>query len=1280
MDLVCVVADGQIEATISTLLDRPRALGIRPITKEIVRHPNSDPGCYEKSTDILRGFRKDADHALIILDHAWKGAPSTSGTELESLIEDKLDREGVKGWAVPVVIEPELEAWVFSASPHVDRILGWRGRKPGLRRALEDRNLWMSGDSKPADPKTALEWAAREAGKRRATPIYRELARRVSTRGCQDRAFLRLKGLLQGWFPPDSSFGGTPAADDPAGDGANNAGHSVKNSKKLIEVALPLDAINAASVREKSIRHGHPSTLHLWWARRPLAAARAVIFSQMVDDPSAHPDRFPTEKAQARERERLFGIIEKLVKWENTNDEKVLEQARDEIRESWLRTCIENAGHPRAAELFDPDRLPAFHDPFAGGGALPLEAQRLGLEAHASDLNPVAVLINKAMIEIPPRFAGRAPVNPDAQAELARGGRWNGKGAQGLAEDVRYYGQWMRGEAEKRIGHLYPKIEVTAAMAAERPDLQRYVGRKLTVIAWLWARTVKSPNPAFAHVDVPLASTFMLSTKKGKEAYVEPVIECGGYRFTVKDGAPESGASEAGVPDTGASEAGIPEAGIPRNDAPESGVPEDGVPGNAGVPPPSSSFPRKRESMRPENGVSREGTGVLPAQGTKLGRGANFRCLMSDAPIPGDYIKAEGRAGRMGARLMAIVAEGDRSRVYLAPTPEQEEYARKAKPEWRPEGDVPTRLTGGTCVPYGLTTWGDLFTPRQLAALTTFSDLVQEAIARIKQDVLETRAGRPLEENASVPPAFPRDDLPLRDGGTGATAYAEAVALYLAFALSKLADRGSTICTWFTERDSTRNTFARQSIPMTWDYAELNTLLTGTGSFLGAVDWTSESIGAVAVRYDSPVGSATQADAGNQLLSSDGVVSTDPPYYDNIAYADLSDFFYVWLRRSLRSISPDLFATLAVPKAEELVASPHRHGGKDEAETFFLDGMTRAMQRLAEQTHPAFPVTIYYAFKQSERKGGAGVSSTGWETFLGAVIRSGFAITGTWPMRTELGNRMIGKDANALASSIVLVCRRRSPDTPPTSRRDFLAALRSELPPALADLQKSNIAPVDLAQAAIGPGMALYTRYARVLEADGSPMPVRSALVEINRMLDETLARQEGDLDPDTRFCVAWYEQYGLGERAYGEAEVLFSAKNTSFEGLQRAGVVVGGKGKVRLRRRDELDPDWNPATDRRITDWEGAQHLTRSLTAERGGGVGEAARLVLGMGAERAEKARALAYRLYSLAERKRWADEAHAYNILVTSWPQIQTEAARLAAGVPQQTGFGFPAGEVS
>ena len=1194
MDLVCLVADKQMKAAVSTLLDRHNELGIRLITKAVLQHPHHDPGCYHNPTEILRGYRQRAEHALIILDLDWDGVPAASGAELESLIEDKLDCAGMKGWAVPVVIEPELEAWVFNASPEVERVLGWKGQRAALREALEKQGLWTPGTPKPIDPKTALEWLLGKTGKSRSSSLFRELARKVNTKGCRDRGFRRMKQLLRGWFPPNSSARNMVRNDIPSGDGVYIVRHRVKTRKKLIEVALPLDAINAASVREKSIRHGHPSTLHLWWARRPLAAARAVIFSQMVDDPSAHPDRFPTEQAQTQERERLFGIIEKLVKWENTNDAKVLAQAREEIRESWLRTCIDNADHPRAAALFDPDRLPAFHDPFAGGGALPLEAQRLGLEAHASDLNPVAVLINKAMIEIPPRFAGRPPVNPDAQAEFARGARWNGKGAQGLAEDVRYYGRWMRDEAEKRIGHLYPKIEVTEAMAEDRPDLKGYVGRKLTVIAWLWARTVKSPNPAFAQVDVPLASTFMLSTKKGKEAYVEPVIEAGGYRFTVKTGAP----------------------------------------GNAGVP---------------------------PVQGTKLGRGAHFRCLMSDAPIPGDYIKAEGQADRMSAKLMAVVAEGNRERIYLPPTPIMESVAWKAKPEWKPEVKISGSSQYLGIKPYGMERFDQLFTSRQLVSLTIFSNLVSEICIQIKSSALAS--------------GFSDDDTPLASGGEAARAYAEAMMVYLGCGLSKIANIGSSIASWMNDRGAFRETFARQAIPIVWDYAESNPFTNGGGSFIIALSKISMVLNGFST---VELAQATQNDAMTQILTKDKIVSTDPPYYDNVPYADLSDFFYVWLRRMLRPVFPDLFSTLVVPKTEELIAAPYRHGSRERAEKFFLGGMREAISRLAEQVHPAFPVTVYYAFKQAEAKSDGGTASTGWETFLEAVIKAGFSISGTWPVRTEGAGRIRAKDANALASSIVLVCRRRPPDTPATSRRDFLAALRSELPPALAELQKSNIAPVDFAQAAIGPGMAIFTRSARVLEADGSPMSVRSALVEINRTLDETLARQEGDLDPDTRFCVAWYEQYGAGERPYGEAEVLFSAKNTSFEGLQRAGVVVGGKGKVRLRRRDELDPDWNPATDRRLTDWEGAQHLTRSLTAERGGGVAEAARLVLGMGAERADKARALAYRLYSLAERKRWTEEAHAYNILVTSWPQIQTEAARLAAGVPEQTGFGFSGGE--
>ena len=792
--------------------------------------------------------------------------------------------------------------------------------------------------------------------------------------------------------------------------------------KKLIEVALPLDAINEAAAREKSIRHGHPSTLHLWWARRPLAAARAVIFAQMVDDPSARPDLFRTEADQDKERERLFRLIEELVQWENTTDERVLQQARDEIWASWRRTCADNADHPRAAELFDPDVLPAFHDPFAGGGALPLEAQRLGLEAHASDLNPVAVLINKAMIEIPPKFAGQVPVNPASREEKGLIERaW--KGAQGLAEDVRYYGQWMRDEAERRIGHLYPQVEIAEEMVRERPDLKRYKGRKLTVIAWLWARTVKSPNPAFADVDVPLASTFMLSTKKGKEAYVEPVIEGRGYRFAVKVGTPE---------DVDAAK-----------------------------------------------------------RGTKAGgSGSPFLCLMSGTPMPFNYLRSEAKSGRMGARLMAVVAEGDRGRVYLTPTSEHEAIAEEAEPKWTPDTNWPERALGFRVQEYGMNKWRDLFTPRQLVALTTFSDLVAEAMERVKRDAA----------NAGLP----NDGRPLRDGGTGAMAYAEAVGVYLAFVLSKLADRGSTICTWFTERDSTRNTFARQSIPMTWDYAELNMLLGGTDSFLGAVQWTAESIDGVTAGCDPLFGAGTQTDAAHQTLSTNRVVSTDPPYYDNIGYADLSDFFYVWLRRTVRSVYPDLFSTLAVPKAEELVATPHRHGNKEKAESFFLAGMTDAMRRLAEQTHPGFPVSIYCAFKQSEKKGATETTSTGWETFLAAVIHAGFSVTGTWPMRTEQEYRTVWLGTNALASSIVLVCRQRPATAPIATRREFVAALRAELPTALARLQSSNIAPVDLAQAAIGPGMAVFTRYAQVLNAEGKPVSVREALALINQIRSET--------------------------------------------------------------------------------------------------------------------------------------------------------------------------------
>lgn len=987
------------------------------------------------------------------------------------------------------------------------------------------------------------------------------------------------------------------------------------NSKKLIEVALPLDAINKACAREKSIRHGHPSTLHLWWARRPLAAARAVIFSQMVDDPSAYVDDLRSDpkllrkaesalkarlklwkEAQAlaekakgsglavvepgpaptveemlcdAERQRLFRIIEELVLWENTTNEKVLQAARDEIWQSWRRACAQNADHPRAQELFNRKTLPAFHDPFAGGGALPLEAQRLGLESYASDLNPVAVLINKAMIEIPPKFAGKPPVNPESRADKSMFAReWNG--AQGLAGDVRYYGQWMRDEAEKRIGHLYPQVEVTSEMVRSRPDLKAYAGRRLNVIAWLWARTVKSPNPAFAQVHVPLASTFMLSTKAGKETYVEPVIENGGYRFTVKKGKP-------------------------------------------------------KDAERAKNG-------------TKLSRGANFQCLMSGTPIASGHIYGEANAGRMNARLMAIVAEGDRERIYLAPTSEHEAAALQASPEWKPEIAMPDNPRWFSPPLYGLKTYGDLFTPRQLVALTTFSDLVQEAQELVQRDALAA--------------GLDADPTPLRDGGGGASAYAEAVGVYLGLGISRLSDAQNALCQWGPSANQTQHLFRRQAVPMVWDFAESSVfsgaagdLVTSLGSMCRVLDHLGTGIG----------GLSTHADAQTQSLSGGKAVSTDPPYYDNIGYADLSDFFYVWLRRSLRAVFPDLFATLAVPKTEELVATPYRHGGKDKAESFFLDGMTQAMHRLSDQGHPAFPVTIYYAFKQAESDHEEGTASTGWDTFLAAVIEAGFAISGTWPMRTERDSRSVGIGTNALASSIILVCRPRAATAPTATRREFVTALKAELPQALAHLQRGNIAPVDLAQAAIGPGMAVYTRYAKVLDAEGKSLSVREALALINQTLDEALAEQEGDFDADSRWALTWFEQCGFDAGEYGVAEQLSKSKVTSVAGMVEAGIIESKRGKVRLLAPNELPEEWDPDTDPRLTAWEVVHHLVRVLES---GGEGAAAVLLSKLGAK-AEVARELCYRLYALCERKKRAADALAYNGLVQSWPEI----ARLA-----------------
>ncbi|WP_442483356.1 DUF1156 domain-containing protein [Aeoliella sp. SH292] len=950
----------------------------------------------------------------------------------------------------------------------------------------------------------------------------------------------------------------------------------IKSPRKLIEVALPLDSINEACAHEKSVpRKGHPATFHLWWARRPLAAARAVIFAQMVNDPGyQHGQGFKygmNKKAAAKERKRLFDIIEELVKWENVDNQNLLDQARTEIRRSWREVCELNKDHPSAGKLFNPDALPEVHDPFAGGGTIPLEAQRLGIEAFATDLNPVAVLINKALVEVPPKFKDRPPVNPDAIKErrlLARD--W--KGATGLAADVRFYGKWLRDSAAAKCEHLFAPIPVTREMSKYRPDLERYVGRELTVIAWIWARTVRSPNPAFNHVHVPLASTFMLSTKKGKEAYIEPLIDGFNYTFVVRTGKPKD-----------------------------------------------------FDSVK---------------KGCKSGGShSNFACLLSGTSIPFQYIRDEGVAGKLGERLMAVVVEGDRQRVYLPPSDAIEAQARKATPEWKPELDINYHPRDMKTQIYGLTRYCDLFTERQLVGLSTLCDLIMECRSLVKRDAIA--AG--LEEGDT-----------LDSGGTGATAYADAISTYLAFALSKQTDWSNSVSSYIPAIEGLGHLFSRQAIPMVWDYIETNIFSNSAGNFTNHLEWVSRMVEATPATVSSV---ARQFDAASGVPDSEQrfIYSTDPPYYDNIGYADLSDFFYVWLRRSLRSVFPDLFATVAVPKAEELVATPYRHGSKEVAEEFFLKGMTSAFEKMIAQARPTFPTAIYYAFKQSETSLEHGTSSTGWETFLEAVIKAGLSICGTWPMRTERAVRSSSQGKNALASSVILVCRPRETIASAISRRDFIRELNEVLPEALDEMtrgvtgEQSPVAPVDLSQAIIGPGMSVYSKYSSVLEADGSPMTVRTALQLINRFL------AEDDFDADTQFCLHWFEQYGWNAESFGEADVLARAKSTSVSGLADAGVLKSGGGFVQLLRWNDYPADWNPQTDTRIPIWEVLHQLIRAL---RQGGESSAGKLLAqGNIQSRAEASRQLAYRLYTLCERKGWAEDARAYNELITSWSAIES-----------------------
>ncbi len=907
--------------------------------------------------------------------------------------------------------------------------------------------------------------------------------------------------------------------------------------KKLIEVALPLAAINAECVKQKTMgAAGHPQNLHRWWARRPLAAARAVLWASLVDDPSAHPELFTTEEDQLVERKRLFDILERLVPWEASNDPRIIAEASAEIK----RSC-------------DGD-LPKVLDPFGGGGAIPLEAIRLGLPTYTGDLNPVAVLIQRAMLEIPSRFAGSPPVAPGAQHSQ---GIWDG--TRGLASDVESYGKWMLDEAQRRIGHLYPAVSFDD-------------GTPAIPIAWIWARTVKSPDPSWPE-QVPLVRSWVLSKKPGKPiVWIEPVVNMESKSIT---------------------------------------------------------YEVRKGGKAPEGNVGRQGA----------------TCIATGSAMPLPYIRKQGREFGLGSTLIAVVAEGPNGRAYLSPHSSELSAIDTPTVDL---GRIPDNPRDFKTPNYGMVNWQDLFTSRQLVALTTFSELLTDVREVIEQDA--TRGG------------LIDDGLQLRDGGSGSRAYAEAVTTYLAFVVDRCADYWSSICSWHAPNEQIRETFARQAIPMTWDYAEVNPFSARMGSWESMLRTECRAIPTLPTAGQ---GETAQRDARARIKEvGTCLISTDPPYYDNIGYADLSDFFYVWLRRNLRDIWPDECATLLTPKEEELIADPYRAGSKQAATDHFEHGMEAVFREAAANADPRFPATVFYAFKATESTAD-GITSTGWETFLHGLLEAGYTITATWPIRTELANRMIASGANALASSIVLACRPREVSAPMASRGEFISALKKELGPAVHILQQENIAPVDLAQSAMGPGISIYSRYARIVEADGSTMTIRSALGLINDALSEVLGGEESEFDPDTRFALTWFEQFGHNPGKFGDADLLARAKNTTVDGVAEAGVVVSRDGDVRLVERVDLPTDWDPATDRRFTVWEATQYLIRALDSSETEAAALLARLGTGVG----DRARQLAYLLYGICDKKRWSDEAGYYNMLVTAWPEL----VRLAVTSP------LPSGEV-
>lgn len=910
-------------------------------------------------------------------------------------------------------------------------------------------------------------------------------------------------------------------------------------NKKLIEVDLPLDEINYESAREKFIPHKHPCTLHRYWARRPLASCRAVIFASLVDDPSEY---LKNETKAEEKREELHELIRHLVKWKNTNNEPLLEKARYEIACSVARSHGETAptDADKVLKYLAEKSLPVY-DLFCGGGSIPLEAQRLGLRARASDLNPVAVLINKAMIELPHQFRGKAPVNPDVDAF----GQW--RGTTGLASDIRYYGNWMREEAYKHIGDLYPKVELSD-------------GEEVNVVAWLWARTVPCKSPA-CEFSMPLVHTYQLSKKNNNKHWTRPVVDRAAktISFVVQD-------HKEGVPDTGSV------------------------------------------------------------------KGKEVTCIACGEAATSEYVREQAKAGKMDVTMIAIVAEGARKKVFLSPQNEHVQKALCPEPKWKPTMRLPEDASNLSIQSYGITHWHQLFSNRQLTTLTTFSDLLSK---EVRNRIIE-------------------------DGATDA--YADALCTYLALAVGRVAESSCMFARW-QSGEAIAPIFSRQTIGMLWDFAEANLFSNSTQNWMHQIKWVADVIEALPTSANS--GEVYQADAATTPYATDSpVVVTDPPYYDNIGYADLSDFFYVWLRPLLSDIYPELFISMSTPKADEMVANAHRF----EDSQFRFERLFREMlQRIRERCSPDYPTSIFYAYKQQEEKRD-GRASTGWETMLTGLISTGFQIVGTWPIRTEHKARPGAQKANALASSIVLVCRPRSDTAQSISYGRFINELGNEMPAALDRLtREAHIAPVDLAQASIGPGMEVYSRYKSIKKRqDGAlvDVPVREALVAINNEIDKYLETQEGEFDSYTRFCLRWFMQHGFDEGTYGDADTLAKAINVGVESM-KGRLLTAEENVVKLLQPNDYDST-HPNAELSlldITTWEACHLMIFHLNPDNEDGqeVSGAADVARRMRVNpalnsRVESVERLAWILFNYYDRRDDSWNAMLCNNLVNAWQAIE------------------------